>query len=96
MHIDIRGVHLNITKEVGEYFDRKIQKLDFAKDLIIDLLISVSKEKSSFKIESTINFRWGVQAHIHTEAFDIFECIDGFMDKLEKKVLKEKEKIQQH
>ena len=96
MRIDIRGVHVGVTEEMRDYFDKKIQKIDFAKDHIVDLLISLTKEKSCFRIESTVNFRWGNQAHLKTDCFDVFEAIDNFTDKLETKVKKEKEKIQHH
>ena len=95
MRVDLRGIHVDVTNNVKEYFDRKIQKLDFAKDIIIDLLVTLSKEKSSFKIEATINFRWGNSAHVSFESFDVLQGIDGIIDKLETKVTKEKEKIQQ-
>ena len=96
MHLDIKGVHLNVTEEMKEYLGRKVQKLDFALDLIMDLLITLTKEKSSYRIEVTVNFRWGSSAHIGVDSFDLFEGIDTLMDKLETKVIKEKEKIQQH
>ncbi len=96
MRIDIRGIHLDVTDKTRDYFDKKMHKLEFAKDVIIDLLITLSKEKSCIKIEATINFRWGSSAHIGYECFDVLEGIDGFIDKLETKIKKEKDKIQEH
>ena len=96
MHIEIKGVHVDVTEEIKEYLDRKFQKLDFAKDMIIDLLTTLTKEKNNFKIESTVNFRWGTQAHISTDSFDVFQGIDNLIDKLENKVKREKEKVQEH
>jgi putative sigma-54 modulation protein len=96
MRIDIRGIHVDVTDKIRDYFDKKMHKLDFARDMIIDLLVTISKEKSNFKIDATINFRWGNTAHISSDSFDVFEGIDSFIDKLETKVTKEKEKIQQH
>ena len=96
MHLDIKGVHLDVTDEMKDYVDKKVQKLNFAQDMIMDLLITLTKEKNSYRIEVTINFRWGSSAHIGVDSFDFFEGIDTLMDKLESKVIKEKEKIQQH
>jgi putative sigma-54 modulation protein len=96
MRIDIRGIHVDVTANIREYFDKKMHKLDFAKEMIIDLLITLSKEKSCYKIEATINFRWGNSAHIGYDCFEVLEGIDGFIDKLETKIKKEKDKIQQH
>ncbi len=96
MHIDIRGVHVDVTDKIRDYLDKKMHKLEFAKDVIIDLLITLSKEKNCFKIEATINFRWGNTAHIGYDSFEVLEGIDGFIDKLETKIKKEKDKIQEH
>lgn len=82
MHIDIRGIHVDVTDKIRDYLDKKMHKLEFAKDVIIDLLITLSKEKSCYKIEATINFRWGNTAHIGYDSFDVLEGIDGFIDKL--------------
>ncbi len=96
MHVDIKGIHVEITENIRDYLDKKMQKLEFAKDVIIDLLITISKVKSSHKIEATINFRWGNSAHLGHDCFDVLEGIDGFIDKLEIKIKKEKNKIQEH
>lgn len=96
MHIDIRGVHLDITSKMKEHIDKKLHRLDFAEEMIIDLLFTVTMEKSSYKIEVTINFRWGTSAHISTDAFDFLVGVDNLFDKVEAKVIKEKEKIKQH
>lgn len=96
MHIEIKGVHIDVTDNMKEYIDKKLQKLDYAKEFIIDLLFTITKEKKGFRIEVTINFRWGAQAHIKTNAFDVYEGIDKLLSKMEHKVSKEKEKIQEH
>ncbi|HUV06674.1 MAG TPA: ribosome-associated translation inhibitor RaiA [Spirochaetia bacterium] len=96
MRIEIKGVHLDVTEEMKEHVDKKIQKLSFAHDMIMDFLLTLTKEKSSYKIEVNLNFRWGSSAHLSVDSFDFFKGIDTLMDKLEIKVTKEKEKIQEH
>ena len=96
MHTEIRGVHIDVSESMKEYIDKKLQKLDFVKDLIIDLLFTISKEKKGFKLEVTINFRWGASAHISADSFEVYEGIDILFSKVEHKVTKEKEKMQQH
>jgi putative sigma-54 modulation protein len=96
MRTDIKGVHLDITQDIRTHIDRKLHKLEFASSMIMDLLFTLCREGSSFKIEVTINFRWGTSAHIGVEAFDILEGIDILFDKIDAKVTKEKDKIQQH
>jgi putative sigma-54 modulation protein len=96
MHIEVQGIHYDVKEEIKEYIEKKLHKVDFAKDMIVDLLISIIKEKKGYRIEININFRWGVSAHIHVDAFDLYECIDKMIDKVSYKVAKEKEKIKQH
>ena len=96
MNIDIKGVHVEITDKIREYIDKKLPRLDFVAEHIIDLLLFVSQEGSQYSLEATINFRWGISNHMRVKSFDIFEGVDKLFDKVELKVLKEKNKIQEH
>ena len=96
MNIDIKGVHVEITDKIREYIDKKLPRLDFVSEYIIDLLVFLTQEGSQYSLEATINFRWGNSNHMRVKSFDIFEGIDKLFDKLELKVLKEKNKIQDH
>ena len=96
MNIDIKGVHVEITDQMREYIDKKLPRLDFVSEHIIDLLVILSQEGSQYSFEATINFRWGNSNHMRMKSFDVFEGIDKLFDKLELKALKEKNKIQDH
>jgi putative sigma-54 modulation protein len=96
MNIDIKGVHVEISDKIREYIDKKLHRLDFVSEHIIDLLVFVSQEGSQYILEATVNFRWGNSNHIRVKSFDIYEGIDKLFDKLELKVVKEKKKIQDH
>jgi putative sigma-54 modulation protein len=60
--------------------------------MIVDLLITLTKEKE-FAAEATVNFRWGVSIHVKDNDFDLNAAIDKLIDKLEAKIIKEKEKV---
>jgi putative sigma-54 modulation protein len=96
MNIDIKGVHVEITEQIREYIGKKLPRLDFVAEYIIDLLVILSQEGSQYSLEATINFRWGNSNHMRVQSFDVYEGIDRLFDKLELKVLKEKNKIQDH
>ncbi|MFP4365149.1 MAG: ribosome hibernation-promoting factor, HPF/YfiA family [Spirochaetia bacterium] len=97
MNIDIRGVHFDITDATREYIDKKLERIDYAEDLIIDFLLVFTKEtKGLFTAECTLNFRWGKSAHLKVESYDLYEAIDKLFDKTEMKISKEKKKIQEH
>jgi len=96
MNIEIKGVHVEVTDKMRDYIDKKLHRLEFVAEHIIDLLVFVSQEKSQYNLEANINFRWGNSNHMRAKSFDIFEGIDKLFDKVELKVLKEKNKIQDH
>lgn len=96
MTVEIRGIHVTVTKRVQEYIDAKMPRLDFARDLIVDFLLNLSREKSLFKLEATMNFRWGASKHVGVENFDLNKGIDELFDKLEAVIEKEKSRIKEH
>ncbi len=96
MKVEIKGVHVEITERVKSYLDAKMPRLDFAQDLLVDLLINLGREKSLFTAEATMNFRWGSSKHIGVENFDLNKGIDELFDKMEALVEKEKSRVREH
>ncbi|MCL1813821.1 MAG: ribosome-associated translation inhibitor RaiA [Treponema sp.] len=94
MNIDIKSVHFNLHDDAREYLDKKIARLHNLENMIVDLLITLTKEKQ-FSAEATVNFRWGVSVHIKEQEFELNAAIDMMMDKLEHKITKEKEKVKE-
>jgi putative sigma-54 modulation protein len=94
MTIDVRTVHFDLSETSRAYLDLKLERIGYAKDMIVDLIFVLAKEKD-FKFEATVNFRWGVQAHVEERDFDVNPCIDKLIDRLEQKIAKEKEKVQE-
>ncbi len=96
MKVEVRGIHLTVTERMKSFIDKKVSRIDFAKDLIVDLLVRLLREGSGFKCEATINFRWGNATHMEVDCYDIYEGIDKLFDKMEVKINREKGKIQEH
>jgi len=96
MNVEIKGIHLEITRSIQDYLDEKMPRLDFASEHIVDFMLNLTREKSLFKVEATINFRWGASIHLGVKSFDLNKGIDEFFDKLEAKIEKEKSKIKDH
>ena len=96
MNLEIKSVHYELEDELKEYIEKKIHRIDYALDLLVDLQIIISKEKRRFKIECNINFRWNYATHMKVVSYDLKPGIDKLLDKLDNKILKEKEKIQKH
>ena len=94
MNTEIKAVHFTLNDDAKEYIHRKIERIHNAENMIVDLLITVTKEKD-FDAEATVNFRWGVSIHVKERDFDLSAAIDQMMDKLETKITKEKEKVKE-
>ncbi|MDR0599405.1 MAG: ribosome-associated translation inhibitor RaiA [Treponema sp.] len=94
MNIDIKAVHFTLKDDSREYLDKKIARIRNAENMIVDLLITLTKDKD-FAAEATVNFRWGVSIHTKEQDFELIPAVDKMMDKLEQKITKEKEKVKE-
>ena len=92
MNTEIKAVHFTMHDDAKEYLDKKIARIHNAENMIIDLLVTLTKGKD-FEAEATVNFRWGVSIHVKENDFELTPAIDKMMDKLEIKITKEKEKF---
>ena len=96
MKVDVKGVHLDVSQRIHDYLNKKMKRLSYAEEHIVDLLLTLTQDTKAYKVEANINFRWGTTAHIGVESFNIIKGIDQLFDKLDVKINKEKEKIQEH
>ena len=96
MNVEIKVIHVEVTKRVQDYIDLKMPRLDYARDFIVDFLLNISREKSLFKLDTTLNFRWGASKHVGVENFDLNKGIDDLYDKLEAVIEKEKSRVKDH
>ncbi|MDR2661370.1 MAG: ribosome-associated translation inhibitor RaiA [Treponema sp.] len=94
MNIDVKAVHFTLRDDARDYLDKKIARIHNAENMIIDLLVTLTKDKD-FTAEATVNFRWGVSVHIKEHDFELNPAVDKLMDKLEQKITKEKEKVKE-
>jgi putative sigma-54 modulation protein len=93
MNTEVKAVHFTLRDDVREYLDRKIARIPNAENMIVDLLVTLTKEAKDFAAEVKVNFRWGVSIHLKETDFELNPAIDKLMGKLETKIIKEKEKV---
>lgn len=96
MDVQVKAVHFDLPEERREFLMHKLKKIEFAEGLIVDLLFTFTKEKSTYICEANCNFRWGVTGHVRTEHHDLTDGMEQLLHKLDHKVRKEKEKITDH
>ena len=93
MTTSITAVDFNMTEVQKDLVNKKLDRIKYADDLIIDLSLKIKQEKK-FIFECTLNFRWGTSAHVSADDFDFAAGVNKLMDTLDQKVKKEKDKIQ--
>ena len=94
MNTEIKAVHFTLRDETKEYLERKIERIRNAENMIVDLLFTLRKSKE-FSAEAKVNFRWGVSIHLKEKDFELNPAIDKLIDKLDAKIIKEKEKVKE-
>jgi putative sigma-54 modulation protein len=92
MNTEVKAVHFTLKDDTREYVNRKIARIHNAENMIIDLLITLAKDRD-FSAEATVNFRWGHSIHVKEHDFELDPAIDKLMDVLEARIIKEKEKV---
>lgn len=89
----VTAVGFDLDQKQSEMIDKKLQRIDYADELIIDLILRVKHEKE-YSFDIVANFRWGVQAHVTSQDYDFSASLNKVMDTLDQKIKKEKDKIQ--
>jgi putative sigma-54 modulation protein len=96
MTVTIKGVHYEISDRTREFLTDKLGLLDPFKELLVSVDATITKEKAEFVVESNVHFRWGTNAHLEERAQELYPAIENLIHKLDAKISKEKEKVQNH
>ena len=91
MQINISGHHIEVTDALRNYVNTKMEKLERHFDGITNVQVTLSVEKQRQKAETSMNVRGGTIV-AEAEHDDLYAAIDLMTDKLDRQVLKHKEK----
>jgi putative sigma-54 modulation protein len=92
MNLNITGHHLEITPAIREYATSKVDKIKRHFDNVIDVQIILSVEKLKQKAEATVHIS-GKDVFVECEDDNLYAAIDTLVDKLDRQVIKHKEKL---
>ena len=95
MQINFTGHRLEITPALREYTISKFEKLSRHFDHITSIHVVFDVEKLSQIAEATIHVT-KAELHASSEAQDMYSAIDSLTDKLDRQLIKYKEKRQDH
>jgi putative sigma-54 modulation protein len=95
MQLKLAGHHVEITPSLRAYVEKRMERITRHFDQVIDMNCVMSVDKMLHKVEATVH----VSGHnIHADAVDLnmYAAIDALSDKLDRSVVKHKEKQRDH
>lgn len=95
MQINLTGHHVDITSALRDYVTGKLAKIERHFDHVGNVHVVLAVEKMVQKAEATIHVSG---ADMFAEASDenMYAAIDSLVDKLDRQILKHKEKQKNH
>ena len=95
MNLNLTGNHVKITPALRNYVSTKIVKIRNHFDNIIDINVTLSVEKLSQKAEANVHLR-GKDIFVEAKSSNMYASIDNLVDKLDRRIIKNKEKSTAH
>ncbi len=100
MNLTISGHHLDITPALRSYVTTKLDRISRHFDQVVDIkvLLTVDKIKEKDhrqKAECNLHVK-GKDLHAESQHADMYAAIDDLADKLDRQVLRYKDKAQDH
>ncbi|MEI8034104.1 MAG: ribosome-associated translation inhibitor RaiA [Betaproteobacteria bacterium] len=95
MNLHITGHHVQVTPALREYFTDKMVRINKHFDHVIDVHVIISVNKLQQKIEATIHVK-GRDIFCESVDENMYAAIDALVDKLDRAILKHKEKTLGH
>ncbi len=95
MQLNVSGHHVEVTDSLRNYVSTKLEKLERHFDRITNMSVILSVEKQRQKAESTIHVSGG-EIYADAEHDDLYAAIDMLADKLDRQLIKKKEKAKDH
>jgi putative sigma-54 modulation protein len=95
MNLNLTGNHLEITPAIRDYVIAKLDRVTRHFDHVIDVNVVMSVAKLRHKVEVNLHAR-GKDIHVEAVEPDMYAAIDALVDKLDRQVLRHKEKLALH
>tara|TARA_B100000315_G_scaffold182629_1_gene171553 strand:- start:24414 stop:24710 length:297 start_codon:yes stop_codon:yes gene_type:complete len=91
MQINVSGHHIDVTPSLRSYAVSKLDRLERHFDRITNTNVILTVEKQRQKADATIKFSGG-EIFADAESDDLYAAIDMLADKLDRQLIKKKEK----
>ena len=95
MNLHLSGHHVDVTPAMRDYVTTKFTRITRHFDHVIDVQVVMSVAKLRHKIEANLHTR-GKDIHVEAVELDMYAAIDALIDKLDRQVVKHKERNFEH
>ena len=92
MQISVSGHHLDVTESIRAYTLEKFEKIERHFEHITNIHVILELEKNVQKAEATVHIKGG-ELFADATSDDLYAAIDALVDKLDRQILKHKEKV---
>jgi putative sigma-54 modulation protein len=91
MNLHLSGHHLEVTPAIRDYITGKFSRITRHFDHVIDVNVKMSVDRLDQKIEANVHLS-GKDIFVESHDPDMYAAIDSLIDKLDRQILKHKEK----
>lgn len=95
MQLTVSGHHIDITDALRNHVSDKFDKLQRHIDHITNIEVTLIVEKQTHKAEANLHVS-GADLFASSESDDMYAAIDALADKLDRQIIKHKEKHRGH
>ena len=92
MNLSVSGHQIEVTPAIRDYVSGKIARIERHFDRVFDVHVIISSSRIGQKAEVTLHLR-GKDLYCESEDRDLYAAIDLLVDKLDRQVLRHKEKL---
>lgn len=95
MNLHLTGHHLQITPAIRDHVANKLERITAHFDQVIDIHVIMTVEKLQHKVEANMHLS-GKEIFCEAHGEDMYVAIDQLVGKLDRAVIKHKEKNLAH
>ncbi len=95
MNLHITGHHVAVSDALRAYVVSKLDRVKRHFDHVIEVSVVMSVEKLRQKVEANVHVS-GKEIHAACESDNLYAAIDELADRLDRQVVRHKEKLQVH
>ncbi len=95
MNLQITGHHIDITPALRGYLTSKLERIKRHFDQMMDVNVVMTVSKLVQKVEANVHVR-GRDIFVECSDADMYAAIDSLVDKLDRQIIRHKEKIADH